>query len=279
MKNDDPKVVLSIAGSDSGGGAGIQADIKTIEAHGVFAMTAVTAITAQNSRGVQGIFPIPPEMLRSQIQSVLGDFPVVAVKTGMLYSASHVRVVVEELSRFPDIHLVVDPVMIAKGGAPLLDDDSVDEMVERLIPMATIVTPNIPEACRILRMRRISSIEERRLAASLLHRMGSKAVVIKGGHLDGSPVDLLFDGRQFLELNDERVNTRHTHGTGCSFSAAIAALLAQGHDVQSAVVASKRYVHNALLNVPGLGSGHGPLGFFHALAPIRLLSADQAANS
>ncbi|NUN12460.1 MAG: bifunctional hydroxymethylpyrimidine kinase/phosphomethylpyrimidine kinase [Myxococcales bacterium] len=277
MTNPEPKVVLSIAGSDSGGGAGIQADIKTIEAHGAFAMTAVTAVTAQNSRGVQGIFSISPEMLRKQIQSVFDDFPVAAVKTGMLYSSAHIRVVVEELARHSDVPIVVDPVMVAKGGASLLDDDSVDDLVERLIPMAAVVTPNIPEACRILRMRRISSIEERRLAASLLHRMGSKAVVIKGGHLDGKATDLLYDGRQFRDMSEERVTTKHTHGTGCAFSAAIASNLAYGKDAAAAVVASKQYVHNALLNVPGLGSGHGPLGFFHRLAPIRLVSADDAA--
>jgi hydroxymethylpyrimidine/phosphomethylpyrimidine kinase len=253
------QTALTIAGSDSGGGAGLQADLKTFAAHGVYGLTAVTAVTAQNSLGVTAVLPMPPDLVAKQIDAVISDFGAAATKIGMLATADIVRAVASAIDRHQLRNVVLDTVMVAKGGAPLLDDDAVLVMRERLLPLAAVITPNIPEAER-LTGRRISSPAGMREAARALISAGARAVVVKGGHLDGPAVDVFDDGQTLTELAADRVPGRHTHGTGCTFSSAIAARLALGDDLGTAVAIAKAYVTRAIAAAPGLGSGHGPTG-------------------
>ena len=248
---------LSIAGSDSGGGAGIQADLKTFAALGVFGTSAITSVTAQNTVGVQGIHDLPPEFVGRQIDSVLEDIGVDAAKTGMLSNAAIVEVVVDRVKAHRIEQLVVDPVMVAKSGAPLLRPDAVRAVVERLLPLALVVTPNVPEA-EALSGLAIAALDGMREAARQIHGLGPKYVVVKGGHLGGRAIDLLFDGSGFTDLVAERIDTPHTHGTGCVFSAAIAAELAKGKPVPDAVASAKRFVTAAIRFGFRLGRGHGP---------------------
>jgi hydroxymethylpyrimidine/phosphomethylpyrimidine kinase len=253
--------VLVIAGSDSGGGAGIQADIKTITALGGFAMSAITALTAQNTCGVQGVFPIDPEFVGRQIDCVLDDIGADAIKTGMLLSADTVEVVVRALQRrATGIPLIVDPVMVAKGGAPLLDAIAVHTLKRHLIPMAALLTPNIPEAEALTGMT-IQSLEDVDAAMDALIALGSGAVLLKGGHLPGDViVDVLrtADGDE-MRLTHSRLVTTSTHGTGCTLASAIAAGVAEGLRLRDAIVLAERYVRDAIRYAPGLGKGHGPL--------------------
>jgi len=253
--------VLVIAGSDSGGGAGIQADIKTITALGGFAMSAITALTAQNTCGVQGVFPIDPEFVGRQIDCVLDDIGADAIKTGMLLSADTVEVVVRALQRrATGIPLIVDPVMVAKGGAPLLDAVAVHTLKRHLIPMAALLTPNIPEAEALTGLT-IQSIEDVDAAMDALIALGSGAVLLKGGHLPGDViVDVLrtADGDE-MRLTHSRLVTTSTHGTGCTLASAIAAGVAEGLRLRDAIVLAERYVRDAIRYAPGLGKGHGPL--------------------
>jgi hydroxymethylpyrimidine/phosphomethylpyrimidine kinase len=253
------RTALTIAGSDSSGGAGIQADLKTFEAHGVFGTSAITAVTAQNTLGVTGIVALAPEMVVAQIDAVLDDIGADAIKIGMLANAGIARAVADALDRRPRLPVVLDTVMVAKSGAQLLDADAVRVIVERLLPRATVVTPNVPEAEAILG-RPIRTIGDLPAAAKDLVAAGARAAIVKGGHLDGPPIDVLFDGHTIVELRAERVETRHTHGTGCTFSAAIAARLALGDDLASAAQHAKAYITEAIRRAPGLGGGHGPLG-------------------
>ncbi len=247
-----------IAGSDSGGGAGIQADIKTASALGVYSATAITAITVQNTKGVTGVHAIPPEVVAAQINAVLDDIGADAIKTGMLFDAPIIEATVNAL-KGKNIPLVVDPVMIAKGGASLLDQSAIASLKTKLIPMATLITPNAPEAEALLG-RAIHSTEDMKQAAKDLHKLGAKAVLIKGGHLNADPViDILFDGANFTELSAKRQNTIHTHGTGCTLASAIASYMAKGVGLAEAVKAAHIYVQGALKNAPGIGHGHGPL--------------------
>ncbi len=250
-------VALTIAGSDSGGGAGIQADLKTFAALGVHGTSAITAITAQNTVGVTDVLELPPHIIREQIAAIVEDIGVQAAKTGMLFSAWIIDTVAEAMERHAIRKLVVDPVMVAKGGAKLLRDDAVDALRDRLLPLAAIVTPNLPEA-QVLLDREIRTLEERRQAARQLVAMGARAVVVKGGHADDA-TDVFFDGSQLIELRAQRIDTRNTHGSGCVFSAAITAWLARGADPQTAVRKAKAFITEAIANSLELGHGHGPV--------------------
>jgi hydroxymethylpyrimidine/phosphomethylpyrimidine kinase len=260
--------VLIIAGSDSGGGAGIQADIKTVTALGGYAMTAVTAITVQDTLGVHGIHEIPVDIVRAQIKVVLDDIGADAVKTGMLHSVEIIEAAAEEVSaRAPDAALIVDPVMIAKGGAALLRNDAVDAFKRALIPLATLITPNAPEAAA-LTGRRVETLEEQKAAADALLGLGCDAVLLKGGHIPGETIFDVLATRDTLEvMSSPRIDTRHTHGTGCTLASAVAALMAQGAELREAVEIARDYVHEAIRTAPGFGKGHGPLYHAHTFRP------------
>lgn len=249
---------LTIAGSDSGGGAGIQADLKTFQMLEVFGMSAVTAITAQNTLGVHGIYDVPLEGIERQIDAVFTDLGVDAAKTGMLSQPEVIDLVAERVRHYGLTRLVVDPVMIAKGGAALLADSAQDALRDRLLPLAAVVTPNLPEA-EVIIGRPITTLEEMKDAAvRLVKEYGAAAAVVKGGHLTGEPTDVLYDGEEIHLLTAARTHTRHTHGTGCTFSAAIAAELAKGRNVLDAVYTAKRFITLAIEQELGLGGGHGP---------------------
>ena len=262
--------VLVIAGSDSGGGAGIQADIKAITALDGFAMTAITALTAQNTLGVQGVHPVPVEFLRLQIRSVTEDLGVDAVKTGMLGDAATIDVVAEELDRLSGVPVVVDPVMVAKGGHKLLLDEAVEHLRRTMLPRATLLTPNLPEAELLAGMAIVDEAQMRRAAETLL-AFGPGAVLLKGGHLDSiDVVDLLVTAEGVREFRAPRLHTRHTHGTGCTLASAIAAGLAQAMPLAAAVERAGRYVHRAIATAPGYGGGHGPLDHANTVDLSRL---------
>lgn len=252
-----PPRVLAIAGSDSGGGAGIQADLKTMLALGVHGMTAICAVTAQNSLGVQGYWELPPEAVRAQLDSVLGDIGAQAIKTGMLASPALVATVCDVLAGVP-APVVVDPVAISKHGDPLLSDGTLETIRERLLPLATVVTPNLLEA-ELLTGMEVSGSEQMLAAARMISAMGPQWVLVKGGHLPGSPVDLLFDGTDVTRFPAERIDSVHTHGTGCTLASAIASRLALGDDVPGAVKAAKEYVTGAIAAGFPLGAGIGPV--------------------
>jgi hydroxymethylpyrimidine/phosphomethylpyrimidine kinase len=258
-------VALTIAGSDSGAGAGIQADLKTFAALGVYGVTVITAITAQNTVGVHAVQEIDLDVIRAQLDAVAEDFSIGALKTGMLSSAAIIEIVAAGIQRHRLGPLVVDPVMIAKSGDRLLREDAVDALRRRLLPLANVVTPNIPEA-EVLAGRPIRTRDDRLAAARAIMELGAQAVVIKGGHSQDDPiVDLLVDGQGVHEYRAARIVTTSTHGTGCTFSAAIAAGLAIGLDLPRAVAQARDYLSRALASAPGLGHGHGPLNHFPAL--------------
>jgi hydroxymethylpyrimidine/phosphomethylpyrimidine kinase len=251
-------VALTIAGSDSGGGAGIQADLKTFAAIGVHGTSAVTAITAQNTVDVTDILELPVALIRAQITAVVDDIGVDAAKTGMLSSADIIAAVSDAIRVARIENLVVDPVMVAKGGARLLRADAVNAMRERLLPLAAVVTPNMPEAA-VLLDRRVESLEERRQAARDLVAIGARAAVVKGGHAEDDVTDVFFDGSRLVELEGERIETANTHGSGCVFSAAIAARLALGAEPLEAVRAAKDFISRAVAAAIEIGHGHGPV--------------------
>jgi hydroxymethylpyrimidine/phosphomethylpyrimidine kinase len=252
-------VALTIAGSDSGGGAGIQADLKTFAALGVHGTSAITAITAQNTLGVGEIMEIPPALVSAQIEAVMQDIGAQAAKTGMLASAEIIDAVVLAIQQYGIRNLVVDPVMVAKGGARLLRDDAVDALRRRLLPLAAVVTPNIPEA-EVLLDRPLRTLDERRQAARDLVSLGARAAVVKGGHADEQlAIDHYFDGAQMIELQSPRVATQNTHGSGCVFSAALAAGLAKGSDAMAAVHEAKAFITAAIESSLEVGRGHGPV--------------------
>jgi hydroxymethylpyrimidine/phosphomethylpyrimidine kinase len=253
-----PARVLTIAGSDSGGGAGIQADLKTMLAHGVHGMSAITAVTVQNSVGVQGFYELEPRAVYEQIESVATDIGVDAVKTGMLASGAIIEAVADACERFALPNLVVDPVAVSKHGDPLLRPDAVEALRTRLLPLATIVTPNLGEA-KLLTGVEPRSRADLQAAAVALAELGPRWVLVKGGHLPGDEaVDLLWDGTSGIELRAPRVATPHTHGTGCTLASAIASNLAVGLDVASAVGEAKRFVSGAIAGAFPLGKGIGP---------------------
>lgn len=250
---------LTIAGSDSGGGAGIQADIKTFQELDVYGMSALTAVTAQNTLGVQGVHSLPVPFVAQQIESVFADLRPDAVKTGMLFSSEIIAEVAQQAAQHRIDKLVIDPVMIAKGGASLLQSEAVTALVQQLLPLALVVTPNIPEA-EVMTGCTIHSLADRKEAAKRIHDYGAAYVIVKGGHDAGSDTvtDLLYDGTAFTEFAGPRVDTVHSHGTGCTFSAALTAELAKGNDVLSATRTARDYVQAALTDTLGIGGGHGP---------------------
>lgn len=253
---------LTIAGSDSGGGAGIQADLKTFAALGVYGTTAVTAITAQNTVGVQAVHALSPDLVKAQIDAVCTDISVRAVKTGMLANAAIVEIVSAALSSLAFRNVVVDPVMVAKSGDLLLESDAVEAVRTRLLKCARVVTPNRMEA-EVLTGFAVHTVDDARRAARRIHAFGCGAVVVKGGHLTTEDaVDVLYDGAQFLEFAAPRIESRHTHGTGCTFASAIAAHLALGLGLSDAVREAKTYVTGAIRHGLDIGHGHGPLDHF-----------------
>ncbi|MCI0515696.1 bifunctional hydroxymethylpyrimidine kinase/phosphomethylpyrimidine kinase [candidate division KSB1 bacterium] len=253
------KKALTMAGSDSGGGAGIQADLKTFMAFGVHGMSVLTALTAQNTIGVQGIFEVTPAFIHAQIRSIMTDIGTDAVKTGMLVNAEIVNTVAAAIEEFRIPQVVVDPVMIAKSGDPLLAESARQTIQARLIPLATVVTPNIFEAEAMLKLK-IRSLEDMQTAALALKATGCKWVVIKGGHLTGESeaIDVVFNGKEFHLLKSPRYATRNTHGTGCTFSSAIAAGLAKGYEPLQAIRQAKAYISAAIQASFAIGQGHGP---------------------
>jgi hydroxymethylpyrimidine/phosphomethylpyrimidine kinase len=252
-------VVLTIAGSDSGGGAGIQADLKTFQRFGVYGTSALTLVTAQNTLGVRAVELLSPELVAQQIAAIVEDFEVRAAKTGALGSAAIVEAVAAALEEHALPRLVVDPVMISKHGDPLLDSAAVDVLKRRLFPKARLVTPNLHEAGALLG-RAVGSEAEMRDAARAVCDLGAAAALVKGGHLPGGEaVDLLYDGSEFVRVTAPRIETPHTHGTGCAYSAAIAALLARGETLVDAVRAAKDFISRAIAAAPGIGRGHGPV--------------------
>ena len=263
--------VLIIAGSDSGGGAGIQADIKAVTMLDAFAMTAITALTAQNTEGVFGVLPIAPDFIRQQIAVVLDDIGADAVKTGMLHDAAVIETVASVLAeRAPDVPLVVDPVMVAKGGASLIQPEAIDALKALLIPRAAVLTPNLPEA-EILIGHSIETEMAMIEASAELLSLGCRAVLLKGGHLPGGMVhDVLATPSGHRAWHSARIDTRHTHGTGCTLASAIAAGIAQGLAIEEAIDRAREYVRRAIAGAPGFGRGHGPLDHAHPLHPARL---------
>ncbi|MDP6439509.1 MAG: bifunctional hydroxymethylpyrimidine kinase/phosphomethylpyrimidine kinase [Candidatus Brocadiia bacterium] len=250
--------ILAIAGSDSGGGAGIQADLKTITALGGFGMSALTALTAQNTLAVTAVHEVPPEFVAEQIDAVASDIGVDAAKTGMLGTAAIVEVVAERLGAHGIDRLVVDPVMVSKGGARLLEADAEETLRARLLPLALVATPNLSEA-GVLAGMRVGTLDEMREAARRIAGLGSRHVLVKGGHLAGEPVDLLFDGRDFGEIVRPRIATENTHGTGCTYASAIATYIGFGMAVPDAIERARDAVQRGLEKALPFGSGHGPL--------------------
>jgi hydroxymethylpyrimidine/phosphomethylpyrimidine kinase len=273
-------VVLTIAGSDSGGGAGIQADLKTFAALGVYGASAITAITAQNTQRVSDILELPPALVAAQIDAVVTDIGAAAVKTGMLANAAIIETVADRLREHGLENVVVDPVMVAKSGDRLLREDAVAAMRERLLPLAMVVTPNLPEA-EVLLGRPMGSWDDVREGARAFVAMGAKAVVMKGGHTlpgadpNGPAIDLLYDGHDFHELAAQRVETTSTHGTGCTFASAIAVGLAKGQDLRGAVALAKAFVTKALQAAYPIGHGHGPVHHFYRYWMPRVESNDE----
>jgi len=255
-------IVMTIAGSDSGGGAGIQADLKTFAALGVYGTTVITSVTAQNTVSVTDLFNLPRSIISSQIDAIMSDIGSDVVKTGMLANREIIELVSEKLTAYTFQSIVVDPVMVTTGGDKLLTEDSIDILRQTLIPLATVITPNIPEA-EVLTERKILTLDDARNAAKDLVAMGAKSAVVKGGHLDGPATDMVYDGKEFRGFTSKRISSTSTHGTGCTLASAIAAKLAQGCSIKDAVSQAKRYVTASIRNAFPIGSGHGPLNHFY----------------
>jgi len=267
-------IALTIAGSDSGGGAGIQADLKTFHAFGVFGTSAITAITAQNTLGVQAVHAVPADVVRAQIRSVANDLTPAACKSGMLATAELVEAVAQALEEHALPNYVLDPVMVATSGDRLLDQDAEQAVARRLLPLCTLVTPNLPEARILTGMEGQDAAALRDMARALVDA-GAGAALVKGGHMEGPElIDVLYDGHDLREWRRARVQTRSTHGTGCTLSAAITASLAAGRPLHRAVNAGLDFVARALASAPGLGAGHGPLDHFVAASPTEVDRAD-----
>lgn len=269
------KVALTIAGSDSSGGAGIQADIKAMQANGVYAASVLTAITAQNTQAVTAAHDLPLDLINAQLDAVFDDLTIHATKTGMLSSTGIIEVVASQIERRGVAPLVVDPVMISKSGFALLKPDAVATLKTQLLPLATVVTPNAHEAAH-LTGRTLQTVDEAKEAARQIHDLGPHAVLIKGGHLDAEEdaVDVLFDGSGFHVWRTARIDTPHTHGTGCTYAASIAANLAKGFDLFTSIDRAKRYVTEAIRHGLPLGKGHGPTHHFYYLKGSGLFPAD-----
>lgn len=259
-----PVRILTIAGSDSGGGAGIQADLKTVTVLGCFGMSVITALTAQNTLGVHGIHEVPPEFVAAQFDAVATDIGIDAAKTGMLATSEVIRVVAGKIRQHRVEKLVVDPVMVAKGGMSLIREEAKRTLIAELVPLALVLTPNIPEA-EVLSGIGISTLSDMKEAARIIGGLGARHVVVKGGHLAGAAADLLYDGRGFQTFSAPRIATADTHGTGCTYSAAMASFLGRGMEVPEAVAAAKRYITEAIRRAWRVGGAHGPTNH---LAPL-----------
>ena len=273
-------VALTIAGSDSGGGAGIQADIKAMEANGVFATSALAAVTAQNTETVAEAHNLPPSLVAAQIDAVAEDMDVRAAKTGMLSSPEIIEVVADRVQAHSLRPFVVDPVMISKTGFKLLQDDAIDTLLDELLPLATVITPNVHEAAHLTAMEDIETVDDLRAAAEALFERGPDAVLVKGGHLaeEEEAVDVLVDESGARTFTAPRVDTRHTHGTGCTYASAIAANLAKGVALHAAVDRAKRYVTGAIRHALPLGHGRGPTNHFFHLDPDAAVIEGRAAE-
>ena len=258
------KKVLSIAGSDCSGGAGIQADLKTFSAHGVFGMSVIVSVVAENTSRVIDIQDITPDMIEKQIDAVFEDIEVDAVKIGMLSTPECMKAVAKKLLQYKPQNVVIDPVMYAKNGCPLMNPTAVSTLIDTVIPLADVLTPNIPEAEKIADMQ-ISTVSDMEAAARKIYAMGCKAIVVKGGHHIGNAVDVLFDGENFYHFETTRIDTKNTHGTGCTFSSAIASQLAKGKSVPLAVESAKAYVTMAIEHSLAIGKGCGPTHHFYEL--------------
>ncbi|RYD04221.1 hypothetical protein N752_15365 [Desulforamulus aquiferis] len=258
------KHVLTVAGSDSCGGAGIQADLKTFSALGTYGMSVITAVTAQNTTGVVMVREMDPEMVAAQINCIFEDIKVHAVKVGMVSSAEIITTIGNCLARHRAVNIVIDPVMVSKSRCNLLRPEACETLVKVLFPLATIVTPNIPEA-EVIVGGTITSLEDMKGAAVKIYNKGAKNVIVKGGHMEGPAIDVLYDGKQFLQFSGERVATTNTHGTGCTFSSAIAAYLARGLTMTEAIEGAKKYIHRAIAHSFPIGRGVGPTNHFHEL--------------
>lgn len=255
-------IALTIAGSDSSGGAGIQADLKTFAAHGVYGCSALTALTAQNTTGVQGVHAIPPDFVAAQLESVFSDLSVNALKTGMLANARIITAICSSLDAHEQNHVIVDPVMVATSGDPLLEQDAESAMKNEMIPRASLITPNLPEAARLLGTQRADSLSAMEAQARELHKLGPKAVLLKGGHaIADDATDVFFDGDQIQYFSAPWIESKNTHGTGCTLSAAIAASMAKGHGMTDAIGQGKRFTNEAIARaaVQSVGRGRGPL--------------------
>jgi hydroxymethylpyrimidine/phosphomethylpyrimidine kinase len=260
-----PVKVLCIGGSDSGGGAGIQADLKAVSACGCYGTTVITAVTAQNTQGVQSIHPVPRKFILAQLDSVLSDIGADAVKTGMLLTGGAVESVVKKVKEYRLEKLIVDPVMVAKGGYSLMQDKSRNALIKKLLPLTLVVTPNIPEAEALAQMK-IGSVAAMKKAAVIIHKLGAKNVLIKGGHLPGSrrtgALDILFDGEHYYEFSSPWIDTKNTHGTGCTFASALAAGIAKKEYIVDAAWQAKIMVTAAIEHAFSLGNGHGSVNVF-----------------
>jgi len=258
------KSVLSIAGSDCSGGAGIQADLKTFSAHGLYGMTVITSVVAENTYRVTDFQDVRPDIIEKQMDDIFEDISPDAVKIGMLSCYETMVAVEGNLRKWKPCNIVVDPVMYAKNGCALMEESAISTLVSKVVPLADLITPNIPEAEKITGTI-IKTLDDMRQAARLIHRMGCKAVVVKGGHLEGDAIDILYDGNEFYEYSAPRVETKHTHGTGCTFSSAIASNLALGIPVHLAVEKAKLYINDAIVHAPKLGKGNGPTHHFYKM--------------
>ncbi|NLZ49767.1 MAG: bifunctional hydroxymethylpyrimidine kinase/phosphomethylpyrimidine kinase [Clostridiales bacterium] len=258
------KTVLTIAGSDCSGGAGIQADLKTFSAHGVYGMSVIVSVVAENTSRVLDIQDVTPDMIEKQIDAIFEDIEVDAVKIGMLSTEACMKTVSKKLQQYKPKNIVIDPVMYAKNGCPLMDPTSINTLIMEVLPYADVLTPNIPEAERIAKIK-ICDVEDMRSAAKIIHIMGCKNVLIKGGHAAGSALDILYNGKEFYSFEGQRINTKNTHGTGCTLSSAIASNLALGMTMYEAVEKAKRYITGAIEHSLNIGKGHGPTHHFYNL--------------
>lgn len=256
------KNCLTIAGSDPSGGAGIQADLKTFSANGVFGMSIITSVVAENTSVVISSANVPNNIINDQFDAVFTDITVDGVKVGMLANEAVMNTVAKKLKEYSPAYTVIDPVMIAKGGCALMKEDALSTLIEKIIPLAFILTPNIPEAQAILG-RKITTIEEMKAAAADIYKLGAKNVLIKGGHLNDNPTDILFNGKDFFTYAQKRIKTKNTHGTGCTLSSAITANLAKGKNVETAIKVAKDYVTQAITHSLEIGKGNGPTNHFY----------------
>lgn len=258
------KKVLSIAGSDCSGGAGIQADLKTFSAHGVYGMSVIVSVVAENTSRVIDIYDVTPDMIKKQIDAIFEDIEVDALKVGMLSQPDCMIAVAEKLNEYKPKNIVIDPVMYAKNGCPLMNPNSIDLLIKEILPLAYVLTPNIPEAEKISNFK-IKSIDDMKNSAIIINKLGVNNVLVKGGHSSGDAVDVLYDGKKFYYFSAERIDTKNTHGTGCTYSSAIASNLALGFCLEDAIKNSKEYVTTAIKHSLQIGKGHGPTHHFYEL--------------